>query len=662
MIRHQLYKTLFGALFGILAILVVGCGSSGDSSPDTPGDGPESTSPSVSLELLNRDGQEIRTISATDPGTIRVTVKTSAGEPASYQFLTVTTTKGSFENSDGTAITNSEGVAEFTLLAGDDNGAGLIEVTSGEASLDSPFAFQIGAPASIKIGSFINDVFQEGILTSSVPAGQTLSLGGTAEITTSLAILDKGIYAPYTKPVDVLFSTECPTAVVYETVKSSNGKASTTYRADGCTSGSDTITAEVLVAESKIEATVDMDLAKPGIGSITFLSAVPEHLALKGTANPNFQATSTVLFQVKDRAANPVANALVNFSLSTTVGGILIDPLAAQTNSEGKVHVIVTSGDVPTSVRVHATVNDSQITTVSSNLVISTGLPDQKSFSLSAEKFNPEAWGIDGVAVNVTIRAADHFNNPAPDGTTVSFRTNGGVIDPTCSTKNGVCSVEWRSQNPRPVNGRAIILATALGEESFIDANGSGRYESAADIFNPATDDMPEAFLDVNENKIRDFDEEFLDYNQDLLYTDGNGIYNGTLCVEGCSNDLIHVRQQIVMVLASSSAVITFNPTVNELKLKPINLDGLIRLAATIADINGNSMPGGTKVELTAPENAEIVGEESFEITGDATQPTVFSFVLTPVESDSGTKSPLLVKVTSPGGTITTKSIVCATP
>lgn len=658
MMRHQLYKILFGALFGILAILLVGCGSSGDSSSDTPGDGSEPTPPSVFLELLNRDGQETRTISATEPGTIRVTVKTPLGESASHQFLTVMTTKGSFENSDGTAITNSEGVVEITLLAGDDNGAGLIEVTSGEASLDPPFAFQIGAPASIKIGSFINDVFHEGILTSSVPPGQTLSLGGTAEITAFLAILDKEIYAPYTKPVDVFFSTQCPSAVVDETVASLNGKVTTTYRADGCTSGSDTITAEVSIAGSKIQAMAGMDLAVPGIGSITFLSASPEHLALKGMSNPNSQTTSTILFQVEDRAANPVANALVNFSLSTTVGGILIDPLAAQTDSEGKVQVIVTSGDVPTSVRVHATVNDSQITTVSNNLVLSTGLPDQKSFSLSAETLNPEAWGLDGVAVNVTIRASDHFNNPAPDGTTVSFRTNGGVIDPTCSTENGVCSVEWRSQNPRPANGRAIILATALGEESFIDANGSGRYESAADIFNPEIDDMPEAFLDVNGNKIRDFDEEFLDYNDDDLYTDGNGIYNGTLCVEGCSNDLIHVRQDLVMVMASSLALISFSPGA-------VNLNnGLVPVRLMVEDINKNSMPGGTKVEITVPENAEIVGESSFEIPDNVTGPIVFAFALKNSDdtSDSGTEGLLQVKVTSPGGTITTKSIVCATP
>lgn len=52
--------------------------------------------------------------------------------------------------------------------------------------------------------------------------------------------------------------------------------------------------------------------------------------------------------------------------------------------------------NVATHVRVKATVQSTAITTVSDNIVISTGLPDQNSFSLSVDVFNPEGWQYDG--------------------------------------------------------------------------------------------------------------------------------------------------------------------------------------------------------------------------------------------------------------------------
>ncbi len=648
-------QTMYGFLFLFSILVFAGCGSSGDAPADPADTSDTVTSFTSTVQLLDGTGTATRTISEGNPGTLKITVTTAAGALAVNQFLTVTTSKGSFLNSDGTAMTNASGVAEFTLIADGANGAGTIDVAVGDSTLATPFAFQIGVPANVKLGAFINDSFQEGILLSSVASGETLSIGGTATITAALALLDGSAYVPYTKAVNVAFSTGCSSAVVDQTVPTENGIASTTYRANGCTLGSDTVTATVTIAGSTLSASADLLLAKPEVGSITFDSAVPDQLALAGISNSVLPSISTITFIVKDETGNPASNELVNFSLSTSVGGITISPSSADTNSEGKVQVTVNSGNIPTAVRVHATVNDTQITTVSSNLVISTGLADQNSFSIAASPlFNPEAWGYDGVAVTLTVRAADHFNNPVPDGTSISFTTEGGVIDPSCSTVDGICTVQWESQNPRPNDGLATILATALGEESFTDANGSGRYESSADI----TDiDLPEAFLDANGNGIRDSNEEFVDFNEDLLYTAGNGEYNGTLCVEGCSNELIHVRDSIVLAMSTSWAVITVDSS-------STTLDGLVQVAVTVADTNGNSMPGGTSVAITAPGNATIEGESSFEVSKNTIRPSIFTFALQPDgTSDSGTTSSLQVKVTSsPSGNVTTQSVDFTTP
>lgn len=79
---------------------------------------------------------------------------------------------------------------------------------------------------------------------------------------------------------------------------------------------------------------------------------------------------------------------------------------------------------------------------------------------------------------------------------------------------------------PRPSDGRITILATAIGDESFTDLNGNGRYD-AMDFF----EDLPEAFRGDNENGLYDDGmEEFLDFNSDGVYAPENGIYNGVLC------------------------------------------------------------------------------------------------------------------------------------
>ncbi|MCP4114638.1 MAG: hypothetical protein GY737_04410 [Desulfobacteraceae bacterium] len=647
---------------GLWSILVEG--ESLSESPDA------EPSYAITAELLDEDGEATRTISEGNPGTVKVTVKNLTGAFAVYQFVTVTTSKGSFLNSDGTAITNSSGVAEFSLIAGGATGAGTIDVAVGNSNLETPFAFQIGEPDSVKLGSFVDGSFQEGVLLSSIASGEKLSIGGTAIITAALAVLDGDNYIPYISPVEISFSTLCPTAVVDPAVSTRNGIATTTYRGDGCTSGSDKVTATASIAGATLSASADLLLAEPEVGSISFVSAEPQHMALAETSNSQFPELSVITFIVRDEVGNVVPNELVNFELSTEVGGISLSPSSAETNSEGKVIVTVNSGSIPTSVRVHATVNDSQIATVSSILVISTGLADQNSFSVAIEKFTPEGWNIQGTEVAVTVRAADHFNNPVPDGTSIYFTTEGGAIEPTCSTLNGSCSVVWRSQEPRPADGRVTILATALGEESFIDANGSGRYESTP--VNPGEDpdihseedDMDEAFLDKDYDGIRDPDEEFVDYNKDGLFTEGNGMYNGTLCVEGCSNELIHVRNSIVLSMSSSFANVEVkadNILVNEGDPIKLKANGPVEVNLTVADINGNSMPAGTTIDLTAPGNAEIEGETSFEVPDSSSmEPWSKTFLLKVTNTDENSEGQLQIEVTSPGGTVTPRTIKCS--
>ncbi len=640
---------------------------------------------SISLQLVSAEtGQPTQTITSANPGRIIATVSGIT----SPQVVTFSTTVG--EIPVPTAITNSSNQAVVDILAGSSLGAGVV-TASLPNEVSASMAFAVGA-TNLRMGS--GSPFQEGV--AEVGAAQ-ISAGGTT--TVSVTVVDEN-GDPFLEPVEVNFSSSCssqatPTATLSSPVTTVNGVATSTYLAQGCV-GDDAINVTANAGGVNLSATATVNVLPADVGSIEVVSATPDKIAIRGAGGIGGSESSTVVFRVRDVNGNPVNGQLVDFSLNTEVGGITLTPTQATTNTEGLVQTVVNSGTVATTVRVTASVNGSDplILTQSSQLVISTGIPDQNSFSLSAETLNPEAWNTDGVQVKVTARLADHFNNPVPDGTAVSFFTEGGSIEPSCTTVNGECSVIWTSQEPRPTGqtlagtgsepevintmgqpygGRVTILATAIGEESFPDLNGNGRFdasEMSAFLGNDVTGrpyDLPEAFNDYNEDGLYNPAqsggetagelEEFVDFNGNEAFDGKDGLYNGVLCSipahAGCSSTQksTNVRAQLVLVMSGSEAHLALNePASGTLTL---NGESTGNVSVTIADRHGQPMPKGTTVKFTATVGS-IVGPSSFTWANDNHNGGGrFSVVVKGVNTNGETKNgSLIVEVTTPDGIV----------
>jgi hypothetical protein len=178
------------------------------------------------------------------------------------------------------------------------------------------------------------------------------------------------------------------------------------------------------------------------------------------------------------------------------------------------VTAIVNSGTVPTPVRIQAstTVGSNTISTVSSSLSVAVGLPSQLNFSLSQGTLNIEGFDIDGTPNTYNIIASDRLSNPVPAGTSINFVAEGGQVQgiKQIALVNGLArtTANFISASPRPANGRITIVAYALGEESFIDANGNNVYdcgESFQDLgdiyidraFNGAFDPADDQFVSL---------------------------------------------------------------------------------------------------------------------------------------------------------------------
>lgn len=493
-----------------------------------------------------------------------------------------------------------------------------------------------------------------------------LSSYGTTSI--SITVLSGGV--AYTIPVAVAFTSTCAEtgkAALTSSVTTVNGVATASYVDNAC-GGSDIVLASISDGPS---ASGNLTVSAPESGALTFVSASPQTLTLRGTGGAGSAEISRVIFKVVDVAGNPIGGKTVNFALSTAVGGISLSNTSAISDATtGYVSVDVQSGTVGTPVRVTATTITSAgltLATQSSQLSISTGLPDQNSASLSVSTFNIEGLNFDGVTTSLTIRLSDHYNNPVPDGTAIYFTTEGGSIEPGCTTISGGCSVNLTSQNPRPADGRVTVLAYAIGEESFKDLDGDGLADLSP---NETVLDMPEAWLDDNFDGIKDGSESFIDFDADGTYDAADGKFNAILCNEtvdprnpsrissagSCSSQkTIHVRQVTEIVFSGSDA------SVGPAAVVLSSCSATDQETLTVTDTNGNPMPSGTTIALSATGNIGISGTSSFTVAnsnGSGNGSTIFPFQITgSTGCASGNTGLIQVKVTTAKSVLTLAGI-----
>ncbi len=367
--------------------------------------------------------------------------------------------------------------------------------------------------------------------------------------------------------------------------------------------------------------------------------------------------SSTVIFRVVDAAGGARPNANVTFSLDSNVGGINLSSTSATSDANGRVQTVVNAGTVATTVRVTARIASPAISNQSSQLSVTTGVPDSDSFSIAPTCANVEAFNVDGVVAAVTARLADRFNNPVPDGTAVTFTAEGGQIVSQCTTATtstgaGVCTVNWTSSNPRPlapVNGvgRVSILATAIGEDSFTDNNANGFFDVTE-----AFADLGEPYRDDDESGTYDSGEFFLDFNNDGVRQATDGTFSGVRCTgtaaaDTCNLTTTAIGAQTLVVMSTSGAIIT-GPSE-----EPVAAGVAEPLTYNVKDLNGNAMPAGTTISATASSGAgTIEGTASFKVPCDAGRSgqTVQFFLKPAATNPAGV---VTITVTSPAGLVT---------
>jgi len=392
-----------------------------------------------------------------------------------------------------------------------------------------------------------------------------------------------------------------------------NGTATATYLG-GTYGGVVTVKASV---SDNVFATYSFEVAPGDTGAISVKSYNPEEpkINVRGTGATN---VVQIAFAVTDAFGNPVPDGrTVFFDIPTPLsGGEKLS--TTETNTlNGIATVALHSGTVAGSVAVRALYPSSDGTSISTEakITIVSGKPDAKHISLAAEYLNI-AGGVEfGLQNTITAYLGDRYGNVVPDGTPVSFITEGGTIGEstgfTTTTTFGIATAVLQTSNPTTPNlggpnpvgnpGLCRIVAYAPGSESFYDANGNGVYDEGIDTL---TLDLSSPYIDANDNGRHEDSELYIHSKDSASFSPADGIFQGDTTIWTSMN----------VLFSAHAAPLDLNPVDFNLKIgecKPFSF--------YVGDVYGNSLVSGTSFSIAATKG-EIVGLENLTLA-DTTGP-----------------------------------------
>ncbi|NML63012.1 hypothetical protein HHL21_18395 [Massilia sp. RP-1-19] len=661
-----------------LALALAACGGGGGN-PGTvgggttmPGTGTPAGEPRMTVTVVDGAGTSVNSLSGGQTGLVRVKLTDSTGIAAASAIVKFTASDTSlveFTPASGSALTDATGTAVISVKPSSVTAAGAVAITAEGVVAGKT------ATASVNIAVGAAPLTVGALTLTPAPAGK---LPAFSTVAINIPVTSGG--QPATTVPGLTVTSLCVgdgTATIVLGALA-NGVQTATYTNNGCLRGTDRITASI--GNSSQGINIDVDAAN--IGTMQFVGSDLQgtSIVLKGSGGLGRKEAAVLSFRVVDRNNNGLAGVDVNFRATTYTGGLTVLPASATTDATGRVTTTVSSGTIPTPVRViaEATRNGSTISGLSDALTISTGLPIQKAMSLSADRHNIEGGDRDGEIAKMTIRLADQYGNPISDNTAVNFITEGGAIGTAaqgaCVTSDGGCTVELRSQNFKPVNGRVTVMAFVQGVENFTDMNGDGQYSctnfvdangAVPTVYRPLVDtclsggepfvDMGDPFLDTEEDGVYEAVEGDLPipYNSTTYRAAGNGKWG-----------INYIRASAVITFSGSTPFLTRVVCSGSTCRDWTSADGTEDVIAGVAgaacsarpltfrlhDRNNNPLPENTAVaagdtdKLSLGEVIPALVPSSNTIGG-----TIHSVTVKP--DSTCAHGSIVVKVTTPKGT-----------
>ncbi len=534
-------------------------------------------------------------------------------------------------------VINGQALLDNFRISTNEKGQAIVNVTSnilGRATIEA----QVDTLTPTVQATLTFSPSEPSQLTLSTTSTEPLSLNGEATITAVVKDAQSNLVEDGTR---VNFTVEGAGSIT-ESELTTNGTATATFSAT-TQAGIAFITATAGAATDSITLTV-----QPGnAGTIEVSKIEPQVIGIIGSG---VTQTATIEFIVKDSLGNLVADGTeVNFALGETTlgGGETLSTegksgkTAIGTTLDGSVRVTLKSGAVAGNIDVIATVNNT-ISTVARVTIVGS-VPDADHLSLAVEFHNIAGGVTFGLQNQITAYVGDRFGNIVPEGTSVSFITEGGTIGqsigggafttttefgqatailqsaaPTTPNLGGVptlrnrgykCSDDYAEvNNPTPEMlcgnpGLVTIVAFTTGSESFVDKNGNGLFD-AGETFK----DLSEPYIDGNDNNAFDEGELYIDVNGNRQFDNGNNQFDGP----GGEFKNTTIWRSGRILFSAGTALIQITPT----SFKIPNGGSQTFTIENIGDIYGNALVAGTRFQVTS--NNGLLGGTTDLTFGDS--------------------------------------------
>lgn len=350
------------------------------------------------------------------------------------------------------------------LLAGCGGGGG----DAGTAPFGTGSGSTGGTAATATAYSMTTAVTRGGVSTTEITSTETVQ--AVATVVTGSGAPVEGAVVVFTQAGAGPALTFAPVAATALT--SASGVASVDFSAASATStGATTVTASTTIAAVAATASKSIQIVAGTVSggtpavpaAINFIGSLPNATAIvvKGAGGSGRSESAVLTFRVVDASNAPINAAAVTFTLNASNGGAVLKQTSAVSNSDGQVTVTVSSGSLPASIVVTASVAGTSVTSQSDTLIVSNSVPVSGGFEVVANKYNLDGRKTGDVAT-ITAYVRDQFGNPVPDGVAVSFTTDYGVVATStlggCTTLNGTCNVTLRVQDPRPPAGGLVTV------------------------------------------------------------------------------------------------------------------------------------------------------------------------------------------------------------
>lgn len=584
-----------------ISILLASCGGGGggyydkdnsNSGTDTGNGGTTISAVNISpIVLSDTNGVVTNTITVSGV-TAKVKVTDASGSGIGGALVTFTGAGVTFGTSNGAVLTNADGEASISVKPENSTDTGSYQLTATVSHKDltattTPYNYSLQA-ANI---SFEN----------MVAAATSLDSGSSTIITLKT---QDSVTKNNQNNVTVNFSTSCGSFDNNSVVSSNQGDVAVTYKAvdvNGklCEGAQKIIATGSNVSVSK---SVDVQIAAIAANSLVYTTESKVNLV---TRNSGSASSGSIEFTVYANGT-PAANQDVNIELTKGPSDLSFitdgnrTSKTVKSDASGKVAVNLYPGNLPGPVEIKATlVSNTNIFVLSKEVAVASGRVTQNGLSLSATK-TALSGDSDGDTSIIVARMVDRVGNPVPDGTVVSFISEGGSITPNCSTTNGACSVTLTTQNPRPLDRRVSVLAFVEGDKTYTDVNNDNMYTAGLDKL---TQNIGDFFLDDNENNVKDEGE--------FKYV--RGVF-GAVCIPStigqpnldstCDNQLDAVlRRQMRFAFSSETPTFIALSGVDSSITKA--LPGVFKFQMYGNNLRTVPMPSGTTIVAKAKDNTE---------------------------------------------------------